>query len=105
MKSVQMKDLFAVDPQRFTKMHLQLEDLIFDYSKNIIESETLQKLFALAEETKVKEAREQMFSGMPINQTENRSVLHTALRNFSGKSVQCNGEDVMPGILKVQAQM
>ena len=105
MQSIKMKDLFAKDPQRFQKMHIQLEDIIFDYSKNIIESETLDLLRRLAEETQVKEARAQMFSGQFINQTEGRAVLHTALRNFSGNPVFCEGEDVMPGILKVQAQM
>lgn len=103
--SVKMSDLFATDAERFTKYSLQLGDIYFDYSKNIITEETVKLLLQLAEECKLKDAIEAMFTGEKINATENRAVLHTALRNFSGKPLFADGEDIMPGIQKVQAQM
>ena len=99
-----MKVLFA-DADRFKKFSLRLEDILFDYSKNIITAKTQQLLLQLAEECKIKEAVESMFSGDLINETEGRSVLHTALRNFSGKPVYSEGKDVMPEVHKVQQQM
>jgi glucose-6-phosphate isomerase len=105
MKKVHMRSLFAADPQRFQEHHLRLDDILFDFSKNIINGKTLELLRQLAAECKVKEAIEAMFAGEKINQTENRSVLHTALRNFSGKPVYCDGKDVMPDVHGVQAQM
>jgi len=99
-----MKVLFA-DADRFKKFSLHFEDILFDYSKNIITAKTQQLLLQLAEECKVKEAIEGMFSGDIINETEGRSVLHTALRNFSGKPVYSEGQDVMPEVHKVQQQM
>src|SRR5262249_8363256 len=76
-----------------------------DYSKNLITEETIQLLLQLAGECKLKEAIEAMFSGEKINQTENRSVLHTALRNFSKEPVYSDGKDVMPEIKKVLRKM
>ncbi|MEO6537848.1 MAG: glucose-6-phosphate isomerase, partial [Ferruginibacter sp.] len=81
------------------------EDLIFDYSKNIITENTLELLLALAKECLVPEASAEMFSGAKINGTENRAVLHTALRNFSGKPVLLDGGDVMPEVKKVLNQV
>lgn len=105
MQPVKMRDLFLADEKRFEKFSLQLGDAWFDYSKNIITEKTLQLLLQLAEECGLKEAIEAMFTGEKINATENRAVLHTALRNFSGKPLILDGEDIMPGIQKVQAQM
>ena len=104
-RSTQIKDLFKQDKDRFKKYSLSSGDIIFDYSKNIFSEQTLQLLFQLAKECKVEEARGAMFSGEKINETENRSVLHTALRNFSGKPVYSDGVDVMPLVKKVQDQM
>ncbi|MBL0334160.1 MAG: glucose-6-phosphate isomerase [Chitinophagaceae bacterium] len=105
LSTVHMRELFAADPQRFGKFSNCLEDLVFDYSKNIITEKTVELLLGLAKECRLAEAVEAMFSGDPINQTENRSVLHTALRNFSGEAVFANGVDVMPGVKKVLKQM
>jgi glucose-6-phosphate isomerase len=105
MKSVHMKTLFASDASRFSSFSQEEGNLLFDYSKNILTKETLGLLCELARECKLEEAIEAMFQGEKINQTENRSVLHTALRNFSGKPVLFEGNDVMPGIKKVLFQM
>jgi glucose-6-phosphate isomerase len=101
LKNVQIKDLFEADADRFSNYSLQLDDILFDFSKNIITGETLGLLLQLAEEAKLKEAVTAMFAGEKINRTENRSVLHTALRNFSGKPVLSGGKDVMPEVLRV----
>ncbi|MBS1622303.1 MAG: glucose-6-phosphate isomerase [Bacteroidetes bacterium] len=100
MKNVKMKDLFHKEPERFKKYSLQIEDIIFDYSKNRISDQTLELLLQLAEECKVRDSINAMFSGAIINETEHRSVLHTALRNFSGQPVLSEGKDVMPEIKK-----
>lgn len=105
IEPVHMRDLFANDTDRFNKFSLHLGDILFDYSKNIITENTLELLIQLAEECKVKEAIEAQFNGEIINETENRAVLHTALRNFSGKPVVTDGKDVMPDIKKVLEQM
>jgi len=105
MQSLKMKDLFAADKERFNKFHLRLEDILFDYSKNIITEKTLSLLLQLAEECKLKESIEAMFSGDTINETEHRSVLHTALRNFSKEPIYSEGEDVMPQVKKVLRKM
>jgi len=104
-KSIQIKDLFRQDKDRFQKYSFSSGDILFDYSKNIFTEQTLKLLFQLAKECKVEQARAAMFSGEKINETENRSVLHTALRNFSGKPVYSDGVDVMPLVKKVQDQM
>ncbi|MBP8238338.1 MAG: glucose-6-phosphate isomerase [Saprospiraceae bacterium] len=105
MNSVHMRDLFAADPQRFQKFSLQFEDLLADYSKNITTTETLELLLQLAQETQLPKAIQQMFAGEVINETEKRAVLHTALRNRSGRPVLVGGEDVMPGINAVLDRM
>src|ERR1700743_1488192 len=105
MKGVHMRSLFAAEPNRFAHHSLQLDDILFDYSKNIFNEKTLELLRGLAVESKVKEAMEAMFSGEKINMTENRSVLHTALRNLSGTPVYSDGKDVMPDVLRVLKQM
>jgi glucose-6-phosphate isomerase len=105
MKNVHMRSLFASDGKRFDQFTLRLEDILFDYSKNIVSEKTLTLLRQLADECKVADAIEAMFTGEKINQTENRSVLHTALRNLSGTPVNSDGKDVMPDVLRVLAQM
>lgn len=105
MQRVKLRDLFAHDEDRFRKFSTQFNDILFDYSKNILTAKTQHLLLQLAEECKLPEAIEAMFSGQAINETEGRSVLHTALRNFSGKPVLSDGKDVMPEVKKVQAQM
>ena len=105
MNAVHMKLMFATDPDRFSKFSINAGELVFDYSKNIINEKTIQLLLYLAEECKVKEATEAMFNGDKINETENRSVLHIALRNFSKEPVYSEGTDVMPLVKKVLRQM
>jgi glucose-6-phosphate isomerase len=105
LKGASMRALFHKDPERFKKFSLAQEDIIFDFSKNIITEKTMHLLLRLAEESKLKEAISAMFSGEKINQTEDRSVLHTALRNLSGKPVYSEGKDIMPEVLGVLAQM
>ena len=105
MKTVHMKELFKTDSERFGKFSLQFNDILFDYSKNIITAETLQLLLQLANECGLKDGIEAMFNGEKINATENRAVLHTALRNFSGKPVSTDDVNVMPDVKKVLAQM
>ncbi len=105
MNRKQMKDLFAADPNRFETYSIKQDGVLFDYSKNIISEKTLQLLFQLAKECGLDKAIEAQFSGKAINETENRAVLHTALRNFSGQPVILEGKDVMPGIQKVLQQM
>ena len=105
MAAVHMRDLFAQDCSRFQRFSLQLDDLLFDFSKNRITKKTLDLLVALAEQTGVAEQIEAMFTGAAINTTEQRAVLHTALRNRSSRSVTVNGHDVMPDICYVLEQM
>lgn len=105
MKKVLMKDLFAADKNRFQKYSLTAGDILFDFSKNIITDETLKLLFQLAGECGLNEGIVNMFAGEKINETENRAVLHTALRNFSGRPVITDGKDVMPDVQRVLAQM
>jgi glucose-6-phosphate isomerase len=101
----QLRDLFNNDPERFNKFSLQAENLLLDYSKNRITEETRTLLLKLAEQCKVKEGIENMFSGKKINTTEKRAVLHTALRNRSDKPVLVDGVNVMDSINRVLAQM
>jgi glucose-6-phosphate isomerase len=105
MNRRQMRDLFTADADRFKKFSIKLDDLLFDYSKNIINQKTLQLLLQLADDCQVKEAIHDMFAGIKINETEQRSVLHTALRNFSDTAILVEGKDIMPLIRKVQAHM
>jgi len=100
-----MRDLFGNDNQRFARFSLKQGDILLDYSKNLITAETLALLFQLAHEAELGDWTEKMFSGAAINFTEGRAVLHTALRNRSGKPVLVQGKDVMPDVLRVLAQM
>ncbi len=105
MKKIHLKELFQADPNRFKHFSLRMGDLLVDYSKNIITDKTMQLLYDLAKETKLKDGINKMFGGETINETEGRSVLHTALRNRSGNPVMVNGEDVMPEVNRVLDQM
>jgi len=100
-----MRALFDSDPQRFSQYSLQVGDLLLDYSKNLITRETLSLLVSLAQEVEIENWREKMFLGEQINITEKRSVLHTALRNWSTRPVFVDGKDVMPSVQHVLAQM
>ena len=101
MQSASMKEMFAKDPERFKKFNLRFEDILFDYSKNRITTETMDLLLSLAKECRLNEAVSAMFSGEKINFTEGRSVLHVALRNLSGSPVKADGADVMPDVNRV----
>lgn len=105
MKTINVKKLFSEDPDRFSKFSLGIDDIVFDYSKNLINERTVDLLLKLAEECRVKDAMEAMFNGEKINETEGRSVLHVALRNFSKTPVYSEGRDVMPQVKKVLKQM
>jgi glucose-6-phosphate isomerase len=105
LQATSMRELFLEDPQRFAKMHLMFNDILVDYSKNLIIEETLQDLIALANEVELKDAIRAMFNGDKINQTEDRAVLHIALRNRSNTPILSNGEDIMPEVNRVLTQM
>ncbi len=105
VKDLKMSDMFAQKKNRFADFSMQFEDILLDYSKNRITGETLRLLLELANETAVKDAIKAMFNGETINQTENRAVLHTALRNRSNTPVMVSGKDVMPDVNSVLAQM
>ena len=105
VRDVQMKQLFADDPDRFNRLSIQFEDILVDFSKNRVTDETLQLLLQLAEECKLQDAIEQMFTGEPINETEGRSVLHIALRNRTNLPIMVDGKDVMPEVNEVLGRM
>ncbi len=105
ISKLHLRDLFAKDANRFKKFSLHACDILLDYSKNRITDETMPLLFALAKETKVKQAIEKMFNGEKINTTENRAVLHVALRNRSNRPITVDGTDVMPEVNAVLSQM
>ncbi len=105
MKGVHMRDLFAQDSTRFSRFSLSMNDILVDYSKNIITDETKSLLINLARERGVEAMRDRMYAGEPINNTENRAVLHVALRNRSNHPIYVQGEDVMPDINRVLARM
>ena len=105
IQSVEMKTLFAENPSRFEQMSLRFEDILLDYSKNIITDETMGLLVKLAKECGLKSAIDAMFQGETINITENRAVLHTALRNRSHKAMMVEGKNVMPDVKAVLKKM
>jgi glucose-6-phosphate isomerase len=102
LKNVQMQDLFAKEPARAEHMHLQWNDFLVDYSKNIVTKETMNLLQELANDVQLKGAISQYFEGDSINQTENRAVLHTALRAKENATVFVDGTNVMPEIYAVK---
>ncbi|QXF32168.1 glucose-6-phosphate isomerase [Photorhabdus luminescens] len=106
IKDIHIRELFEQDPNRFAKFSATFDDqILVDFSKNRITTETLEKLQALAKETDVAGAIRSMFSGEKINRTEDRAVLHIALRNRSNTPIVVDGEDVMQQVNAVLAKM
>jgi glucose-6-phosphate isomerase len=104
-KKLHLRDLFEKDSKRFEKFSIRFNDILLDYSKNRITDETMKLLLQLAREAKVKKWIEKMFSGEKINFTENRAVLHIALRNRSNRAIYVDGTDVMPAVNAELAKM
>jgi glucose-6-phosphate isomerase len=100
-----MRDLFERDPQRFARFSLRLGDILFDFSKNLITEKTIRLLFDLARQAELAQSLEAMFTGQKINTTENRAVLHVALRNRSNEPIYVDRQDVMPEVNRVLAKM
>lgn len=105
IKKASIKSLFDQDVDRTVKMSVRWQDFFLDYSKNRLSNETLSLLFSLADETELKEGIEAYFSGEVINQTENRAVLHTALRCPKSAEFFVDGKNIIPEVLSVKAQM
>jgi len=105
IKNIHMKKLFANDPERFQEFSIRFNDILVDYSKNRITHETLNLFLKLAEEVDLRDAIEKMFTGDKINETENRAVLHTALRNRENNPIYVDGRDVMPDVNDVLEKM
>lgn len=105
MQNISLRDMFATDSNRFDRYSFEFENVLFDYSKNLINEETIHLLKDLAVETKLMESIKMMFNGTKINETENRAVLHTALRNRSNREIFVDGVDVMPEINNVLNKM
>ncbi len=104
-KSVQLRDLFREDKKRFERFTLRLNDLLLDYSKNLITPETLKLLLRLAKAAELKDARAALFAGKKINLTEGRAVLHTALRAPADLNLMVDGHNVMVDVRRVLKQM
>jgi len=104
-KNLQLKDLFAADKERTTKFTLKFQDFIVDYSKNRITDKTLALLLQLAEEVNLKDAIKKIFNGDLINQTEGRSVLHTALRAKKTDTIMVSGVNIIPEVYQVKNQL
>lgn len=102
MKTVSMKNMFQEDSSRASKFHIQWNDFLFDYSKNRINQETIDLLLNLADEVNLKESINSYFQGELINKTENRAVLHTALRAPQNSVVTVDGKNVIPEIYEVK---
>jgi len=105
LRTTRIKDLFDRDPARFQKFSLRLDDLLVDYSKNLMTDETRALLLALAEEVDLADAIAKMFRGDKINRTEDRAVLHVALRNRANTPIVVDGADVMPAVNAVLDKM
>ncbi|UKJ07124.1 glucose-6-phosphate isomerase [Solitalea lacus] len=105
ISNAHLRDFFANDSNRFQTHHIRFNDILVDYSKNRINNITMQLLLELANECGLKDAIEKQFTGAIINETENRAVLHTALRNRKNTPVLVDGKDVMPDVNAVLAQM
>lgn len=105
-RSFVLKEAFKADPERFNKFSHTFRntsdnsEILFDFSKNLITEETVKLLVQVAKDAKVEELRDAMFKGEKINTTEDRAVLHVALRNISGEPIEVDGKDVMPGVQK-----
>lgn len=105
MQASHMRELFQEDPKRFEKFSILFEDILIDYSKNLISEPVLKDLIALANESELAGSIHAMFSGDRINQTEKRSVLHIALRNRSNQPILVDGTDVMKDVNRVLDQI
>ena len=105
LRHVHMRTLFAEDPQRFERFSIEIDELLFDYSKNRVTAQTMELLVRLAREAGVPKAIERMFAGEKLNITEDRAVLHVALRNRSDRPIEVDGDDVMPAVKSVLARM
>jgi glucose-6-phosphate isomerase len=105
LRETHLRDLFAADPERGETLSVEADGLFLDYSKNRITGDTLRLLFELAEERGVAERRDAMFAGEKINVTENRAVLHVALRAPRGERIEVDGEDVVPKVHEVLDRM
>lgn len=105
LSPLHMRELFELEPARFERLSLEVDGILLDYSKHRVTDETLALLFDLARAADLEPWRERMFSGERINFTEGRAVLHTALRNLGDTPVLVDGEDVMPAVRRVRAQM
>ena len=105
MQSFSLRDAFAADPQRFKRYSLSHGGLFLDYSKNLIDEQSLGQLLQLAEQMRLRPAIEALFAGAPVNASERRPALHTALRRPVGERVLVDGVDVMPQVHRVLGQM
>lgn len=105
LSSTSMRELFSAEPQRFKRMSLQLDDLLFDFSKNLMTEKTIGLLADLADQTELRKRIDALFNGEKVNNTEGRAALHTALRNRSATPVSLAGRNLMPEIKRVLAQM
>ncbi len=105
MKGMHLRDMFTNDPDRGTRFSAKGADIYLDYSKNRVSSETMQLLFALAREQQVERKRDAMFRGEEINSTENRAVLHTALRDQSPEPILLNGHNVKEDVQRILRKM
>jgi len=105
MGEVTIADLFAKDPERFADFHVELDDVLFDFSKHRLDRTTLALLVDLAHAAKVEERRAALFAGEIVNPTEARPALHMALRNMSGAPMLAGGVDVMPEVLAERRKM
>jgi len=105
IKKLHLRDLFATDPERGSRFAVTAENIHLDYSKNPVTAETMELLIRLARACGLENEIERMFAAEKINKTENRPVLHWALRDFSGRPVRVDGRDVMPAIRQVRERM
>ena len=105
LQATHLRELFAEEPDRFQHYHLRFEDILVDYSKNLITTEVVNELINLANDVELADAIQAMFKGARINKTENRPVLHVALRNRSNTPILVDGEDIMPSVNNVLDQM
>jgi len=105
LKNHNLIEFFEKDPERANRYSIQFQDVYFDFSKNYLNQDILNELIEIANDRNLKDKIEEMFTGEKINKTENRAVLHTALRNFSSNPVYVDGDDVMPKIRRVLEQM
>ena len=105
LATTKLRELFNTDPQRFKGFSLQLDDLLFDFSKNLVTEKTVSLLGELADQAGLRQRIDALFAGEKVNNTEDRAALHTALRNRSTQPVTLNGQDVMPQVKQVLLQM